>query len=204
MDTRLLCLFCDPVGPSKAGELIAKANTASSVSQSLSGLQGLKLVFDTPARQLLVKKATTAVSNLQTLIGTLQGQSGGGFSGSRTVTTTTTTTVVSHGGAPATRTHSQAYTASTLPANASNMDILNAPMPVIAKTTVVFDPDAMRTGTEPRRDIKPVNKQTFSSAEGSVSNRLGVEGKCAACGAHRKVAEAFCTSCGKAANIIFH
>lgn len=197
-----------PVGPSKAGQLIGQCNTVASVSQSLAGLQGIKLVFDTPARQLLVKKAITAVTNLQTLINSLQGQSGGGFSGSTRTVTTTTTTVVSHGGAPATLTHSQAYTSSTIPAGASNIDILNAPMPQIAKTTVVFNPDAMRTGStssgENNHNVKPVNKQTFSSAEGSVSARLGVEGKCAACGAHRKVGEPFCTSCGKAANIIFH
>jgi hypothetical protein len=40
--------------------------------------------------------------------------------------------------------------------------------------------------------LQPVNKMTFSSAEGSASTRLGMAGKCAVCGAHRDVGTNFC------------
>jgi hypothetical protein len=185
-----------------AGGMVARVGGQATVAKALGQLQEMKLVFDTPARQMLLKKAITALANLQQTIFKLPASgSGGEFNagGARPAGAA--------GGASAAAPRAGGASSSS---GLSGMALLNSPMPTIERATVVFDPANMRTGAAANpqdggisRNIKPVNKMTFSSAESSASARLGVTGKCAVCGAHREVGSNFCGSCGKNANIVF-
>jgi hypothetical protein len=187
-----------------AGGMVARVGGQATVAKALGQLQEMKLVFDTPARQMLLKKAITALANLQQTIFKLPSSgSGGEFNagGARPAGAA--------GGASAAAPRAGGASSSSS-SGLSGMALLNSPMPTIERATVVFDPANMRTGAAANpqdggisRNIKPVNKMTFSSAESSASARLGVTGKCAVCGAHREVGSNFCGSCGKNANIVF-
>jgi len=180
-----------------AGDMVARAGGQQTVARALGQLQDMKLVFDTPTRQQLLKKAVTALANLQQTISKLKASGTGGEFRAGGAS-------ASAAGAP--RAAGGASSSSGL----TGMALLNSPMPEIQKAQVVFDPANMRTGVAANpqdagisRNIKPVNKMTFSSAESSASARLGIAGKCAVCNAPRDVGTNFCGACGKNSNIVF-
>lgn len=176
-----------------AGPIVSRVNGVATVNTALSQLRDMKLVFDSPTRQMLLKKAITGLTNLQASLAKLPAS--GAEWGANSAA------------APAAKAGGSASSSSS--AGLTGSALLNSPMPHIERATVVFDPANMRTGAVANpgdginRNIKPRNMMTFSSAESSASARLGVAGKCAACGAHRDVGGAFCTNCGKNANIVF-
>ena len=221
LDTLLLQLG------SKGGEIVGTVGGVATVKDAMSQLAGMKLVFDSPARQMLLKKALTALTNLDaTLAKTASGAQFGAAGPTPSSSATATSSSSGLKGAAllnspmvskqlaATRTAQQR--ALTLPAlltlSFAAFNLLcclfwRRIQPHIERATVVFDPANMRTGPAfndgVNHNIKPVNKMTFSSAESSASARLGVAGKCSVCNAHREPGTAFCTSCGKNSNIIF-
>lgn len=181
LDTLLLQLG------SKGGEIVHTVGGVATVKEAIGQLSGMKLVFDSPARQMLLKKALTSLNNLDATLA--KSASGGQF------------------GAAGSSSSSAGAGAASSSSGLKGAALLNSPMPHIERATVVFDPANMRTGPAHNdgvnHNIKPVNKMTFSSAESSASARLGVAGKCSVCNAHREPGTAFCSSCGKNSNIVF-
>lgn len=179
-----------------AGPIVARVGGVATVNTALAQVRDMKLVFDSPTRQMLLKKAVTALTNLQASLAKLP--TSGAEWGANAAPA-----------APASKAGGSGAASSSSSAGLTGSALLNSPMPHIERATVVFDPANMRTGAVANpgdginRNIKPRNMMTFSSAESSASARLGVAGKCAACGAHRDVGGAFCTNCGKNANIVF-
>lgn len=190
----------------KAGPIVTKVGGVNTVNTALDSLQNMKLVFDSQSRQMILKKAVKALTDLKETLTKLPGAGTGGEwgSGAPAASASSSSAGAGAGGAKAAAPYSSA--------GLTGMALLNSPMPHIEKAKVVFDPANMRTGPSANpedaaagisRNIKPVNKMTFSSAEGSASARLGMAGKCATCGAHRDVGTNFCPQCGKNSNIIF-
>jgi hypothetical protein len=143
------------LGNTAAG-IVNRVNGAATVSKALGQLQDMKLVFDSQTRQMLLKKAVTALTNLNATLSKLGAQTGGQFNsgGSSAVGS-----APSAGGASSAAPRQQPSSSAGL----SGMALLNSPMPTIERATVVFDPANMRTGTAVNpdgmnRNIKPTNK----------------------------------------------
>jgi len=178
-----------------AGAVATRASAVTTLNAAADTLANMSLVFHTDTRWKMLKKAREALRECQKTVGAVGASEGKDNPaqyklGQRDGTASSTT----HSGM-------------------SNRDILNAPMPVIQKGVIDFNPSGgndlkkNEDGTFEKpymgKNIKPTNMLTFSSAESSASARLGVSGKCATCGAARDASSKFCTACGKASNIVF-
>lgn len=173
-----------------AGGILKRTNASSIVQSAITSIGSMKLIFDTPARQLLLKKANTALKECQEVINKTASSSNSSSSSSSSYSSSTNSS-----------------------GNMSAADLLKQPMPKVEKASVQFDPNNMRTGLTAvggpdgnsymGQNVKPKNFMTFSSAESSASARLGVSGKCSTCSGPREAGQPFCPHCGKNTNIIF-
>ena len=128
LDTLLLQLGAN------AAPIVSQVGGMAIVKDSLAKLRGMKLVFDSATRQMLLKKAVTALTNLEASLNKLGAQTGGEFGASKPA-------VGAGAGAGA-----SSAAASSSNSSQSSGTGLYRPMPEIQKATIVFDPANMRTG----------------------------------------------------------
>lgn len=132
LDTLLLQLGAS------AAPIVSQVGGVAIVKDSLTKLRGMKLVFDSATRQMLLKKAVTALTNLETSLNKLGAQTGGEWGATKSVPASG---VGAGAGAGA-----SSSVASSSNSSQSSGTGLYRPMPEIQKATIVFDPANMRTG----------------------------------------------------------
>lgn len=118
-----------------AAPIVNQVGGLAIVKDALVKLRGMKLVFDSATRQMLLKKAVTALTNLEASLNKLGAQTGGEWGASKPAG------AAAGAGAGAASAAPQSSSSS-----ASSGTGLYRPMPEIQKATIVFDPANMRTG----------------------------------------------------------